>query len=432
MPEMVAIASDELKRGGIMTAESRGCVVIVDDDCAVRLSLQGVLDNCGYEAHIFDNGGEALSFLIDWDVDLVLTDIQMPGMDGMELLDKVLALNDYIPIILMTGFADIDVTVSAIKIGAFDFIIKPFDTEYLLKAVDKGVTYRRLQIAERNYRDDLERAVEERTRELKQAHALLLQSEKMALVGQIAAGIAHEINNPLGFISSNLESLGKFSERLLVLLMIQSESIARYCPAEELARIEALRAKAHINRIVDEIPAIVKDSQEGVDRINEIVRNLKGFARVDDGEFVTTSVNEIISKSLNIVKNELKYVASVVTDYGDIPSIRALPNQLAQVFMNLMVNAAQAIDGHGEIRIRTWQDADAVYASVSDTGSGIADEVKAHVFEPFFTTKEAGKGTGLGLSISYDIIHKHAGEITMESTVGKGTVFIIKLPMKRE
>ena len=407
----------------------KGVVVIVDDNCEVRLSLQGIIEKSGYVTHIFDNGCDALSFLGDHDADLVLTDIRMPGMGGMELLDNILALKADIPVILMTAFADIDVTVTAINIGAFDFIVKPYDTAYLLKAVEKGVTYRRLQIAERNYRNDLERAVEERSRELKKAHELLLQNEKMALVGQIAAGIAHEINNPLGFISSNLESFRKFSERLLVFLSVQTDSIAGFCPAEERARIEELRTKAHINQIADEIPAIVNDSQEGVDRINEIIRNLKGFARVDDNEFVSTNVNETINKALNIVRNELKYVATMVTDFGDIPPIKCLPNQLAQVFMNLLVNAAHAIEGHGEIRIRTWREGDNIYASVSDTGCGIPDEARGRIFEPFFTTKEVGKGTGLGLPICYDIIHKHSGEITVESTVGKGTTFTVRMPV---
>lgn len=416
-----------------MTAENPGRVVIVDDDYQVRLSLQEIIAKCGYEAHSFENGHDALAYFVDHDVDvdLVLTDIRMPGMDGMELLDKLLALNADIPVILMTGFGDIDLTIAAIKIGAFDFILKPFDTAYLLKALEKGVTYRRLQMAGRKYREDLERAVAERTSELQKAHALLLQSEKMALIGQIAAGIAHEINNPIGYISSNLESINKFMKRLLLFLTLQTESLGKYCLPEELARIEELRTKAHINQMAAEVPAIMQDLQEGVDRINEIVRNLKGFSRVDDNEFVLTDINDTIRKALNIVKNELKYVATLVTDYGDIPPVKGLPNQLAQVFMNLLVNAAQAIAGHGEIRIRTWQGGEHIYAAISDTGCGIPEEVRNRIFEPFFTTKEVGKGTGLGLSISYDIIHKHSGEITVESTAGAGTTFTIMLPVNR-
>lgn len=412
-----------------MTEECLGRVVIVDDDREVRLSLQEILAESGYKAHTFDNGDDALSYLADQGADLVLTDIRMPGMNGMELLDSILAVKADIPVILMTAFADIDMTVTAIKIGAFDFIFKPYDVGYMLKAVEKGVTFRRLRLAELQHHEDLERAVEERTCELQKAHSLLLQNEKMALVGQIAAGVAHEINNPLGFISCNLESLRKFSERVLVFLMVQSESIAKYCPAEELARMDELRTKSHINRIVDEIPEMVTESLEGVGRIKEIVCNLKGFARIDDKEFIAASINDIINKALTIVRNELKYVASMVTDFGDISPLKCLPNQLAQVFMNLLVNAAQAIEGHGEIRIRTWQEEGNVFVSISDSGCGIPDEVKEHIFEPFFTTKEVGKGTGLGLPICYDIIHKHSGEIQVSSIVGTGTTFTIRLPI---
>jgi signal transduction histidine kinase len=415
-----------------MTDECLGRVVIVDDDCDVRLSLQSIISESGYEAYAFDNGDDALSYLVDQGTDLVLTDIRMPGMSGMELLDSILAVKADIPVILMTAFADINVTVTAIKIGAFDFILKPYDVGYLLKAVEKAVTFRRLRLVELQHHEDLKRAVEERTRELQKAHALLLQSEKMALVGQIAAGVAHEINNPLGFISCNLESLRKFSEKILVFLALQSESIAQYCPVEELTRIDELRTKAHINRIAEEIPEMVTESLEGVGRIKEIVSNLKGFARVDDKEFVSTSVNETIKKALNIVRNELKYVATIDTDFGDIAPLKCLPNQLAQVFMNLLVNAAQAIEGHGDIRIRTWQDDGNVFASISDSGCGIPDEVKGRIFEPFFTTKEVGKGTGLGLPICYDIIHKHSGEILVSSIVGTGTVFTVRLPLDHE
>lgn len=412
-----------------MAEENRGRVVIVDDDCAVRLSLHGIIENDRYEVHSFDNGVDALAYLVKQDADLVLTDIQMPGMGGMELLDNVLAIKAEIPVILMTAFADIDLTVTAIKLGAYDFILKPYDTAFLLRAVERGVTYHRLRRAELNHHEDLKRALDERTSELLKTHTLLLQNEKMALIGQIATGVAHEINNPLGFISCNLECLRKYSERLLAFLAVQSESLAKYCPAEEFARIEELRTRTHINKIAEEIPEIVLESQEGVERINEIIRNLKSFARVDDNEFVSRNIKEIVEKAINIVRNELKYVAKLITDYGDISPIDCLPNQLAQVFMNLLVNAAQAINEQGEIRVRTWQEGEHIYASISDTGSGIPDEAKGRIFEQFFTTKEVGKGTGMGLPICYNIIQKHSGEIAVDSIVGKGTTFTIKLPV---
>jgi signal transduction histidine kinase len=413
-----------------MTAKNLGRVVIVDDDRDVRLSLQGIIAKGGYETHSFDNGSDALSFLAVNDADLVLTDIRMPGMDGMELLDKVLALNLDIPVILMTGFGDIDMTVAAIKKGAFDFIFKPFDTAYLLRSVEKGVVYRRLRIAERSYREDLELAVEDRTRELKKANEIVLQNEKMALVGQIAAGVAHEINNPVGFISSNLGTLGKYTERLLAFLGVLTESLGRYSPPEEIERIKEVREKARIDKITDDIPAILEESHEGVARIAEIVRSLKSFSRVDDGVFVQADINMVITNALNIIKNELKYVATVVTDYGEIPETKCLPNQLTQVFMNILINASHAIKAHGVITVRSRLEGGNIFVTISDTGCGITEDIKKHIFEPFFTTKEAGKGTGLGLSISYDIIKKHFGDITVDSTPGKGTAFTIMLPVK--
>lgn len=412
-----------------MTEINLGTVLIVDDDSSVRRILRMIIEKSGYEVHPFENGRDALSFLVDRGADLVLTDIRMPGMNGMELLDEVLALHSDTPVILISGYADMELTIAAVKHGAFDFIIKPYDHAYLLKALEKGVTYGRLRKAERTYRYDLERAVEERSRELNRAHELLRQSEKMALVGQIAAGVAHEINNPLGYVSSNLESLSKFTERLLMFLVTQSEALECHCPAEELARIEELRIKGHIGRIATELPLIVQESQEGIERIKEIVRNLKSFSRVDGDAFVSTSVNETMHRALNMVRNEIKYVATIVTDFGEIPHTRCLPNQLTQVFMNLLVNAAQSIEGHGEILVRTWLEGDGIFVAVRDTGCGMPEEVKSRIFEPFFTTKEIGKGTGLGLAISYDIVHKHAGEIAVESTVGQGTTFTIRLPV---
>ena len=414
-----------------MTAEHRGRVVIVDDEREVGTCLRLTLEKWGYQAHAFDNGFDALLFLEErhGEVDAVLTDIHMPGMDGMELLDRVLCIEAEIPVILVTAFADIGLTVEAVTKGAFDFIIKPYDPAYVLKALEKAVTYRRLRLSERSYRAELERAVEERTRELNRAHEIVLQNEKMALVGQIAAGVAHEINNPVGFISSNLGSLGKYVARLLMFHGVLTEALAKHCPADELARIEEVRKTARIDSIVDDIPALFNESQEGIERITEIVRNLKGFSHVDGGVFVLSDINEVIVKALNIARNELKYVSTVVSDLGEIPRTRCLPNQLAQVFINLLINAAHAIKGHGEITVSSRREGDHILVTISDTGCGMPEEVKARIFEPFFTTKEPGKGTGLGLSISHDIIKKHAGEISVESVPGRGTTFVIRLPI---
>lgn len=410
---------------------SGGKVVIVDDEWDVRTSLRGIIEKYGFEAYDFENGKEAIKYILEQndEVDVILTDIIMPEMDGLELLDTAQAINIEIPVILMTAFAEFDVTVEAIKKGAFDFIIKPYEHEYILKAIEKAVTYRRLRRLEKNYQVELEAALKEQACELKKTNDILAHNEKLALVGQIAAGVAHEINNPVGFISCNLGSLERYIGRLLDFVRVQSELIDRYTPQEELDKIKEIRKKLRLDIITDDIPKLLEESQEGIDRIKEIVGNLKGFSRVDKGETVLTGINSIISKTLDIIRNELKYVATVVTDYGDIPPIKCLPNQLSQVFMNLLINAAHAIEDHGEITIRTWLDAKNIYISISDTGCGIPDDFKNRIFEPFFTTKEVGKGTGLGLSISSDIIRKHSGEMTVESTIGTGTTFKIRLPI---
>lgn len=410
---------------------SVGKVLIVDDEWDVRTSLRGIIKNSGYETYDFENGNDAIMFLREQncDVDVILTDVRMPEMGGLELLVKVLEIDAEIPVILMTAFAEIDLTVEAIKKGAFDFIIKPYEHKYILKAVEKAVTYHRLRRLEHNYREKLEEALANQACELKKANGIILQNEKMALVGQIAAGVAHEINNPVGFISCNLGSLDLYSKRLLDFVKVQTDLIDRCCPKEEVEEIKEFRKNIRLDRIMDEVPKLLDESNEGVNRIKEIVGNLKGFSRVDKGEFILASINSIISKTLDIVRNELKYVATVVTDYGEIPPVMCLPNQLTQVFMNLLINAAHSIQDQGEISVRTWREGNDIYISISDTGCGIPEDVINHIFEPFFTTKEVGKGTGLGLSISSDILRKHSGEITVESTAGEGTVFKIRIPL---
>ena len=267
-------------------------------------------------------------------------------------------------------------------------------------------------------------ALEKAYAELKEIHAQMLQQEKMASLGQMAAGIAHEINNPTGFIISNLGTLRKYLERLVEFMAMQSAKGA-LANDEELT---AARKQLKVDRIIGDIPSLIDESLEGADRMKKIVRDMKRFSRSDDSEPTLSDLKECLESTINIVWNELKYKAVLKKEYGELAPISCYPQQLNQVFMNLLVNAAHAIESQGEIGIRTWQEADAVFIAISDTGSGIPDEIRNRIFEPFFTTKEIGKGTGLGLSISYDIVKKHGGNIWVESAPGRGTTFTIKLP----
>ena len=262
---------------------------------------------------------------------------------------------------------------------------------------------------------------------LKQSQAQILQQEKMASVGQLAAGVAHEINNPMGFIASNLSSLAKYLERLTEFIQALAAKLPQAPPDEELA---ALRKKLKIDYIMEDALHLVEESLDGAERVKKIVQGLKNFSRIDQAERLAADINECLDTTLNIVWNELKYKCEVKKEYGELPPTVCNPQQLNQMFMNLLVNAAQAIETKGEIRIKTWADEDFIYTRISDTGSGIAQDKIKRIFEPFYTSKEVGKGTGLGLSIVYDIVVKnHHGDIQVESEVDKGTTFTVKIPV---
>jgi two-component system NtrC family sensor kinase len=265
--------------------------------------------------------------------------------------------------------------------------------------------------------------------DLKATQAQVVHQEKMASIGQLAAGVAHEINNPMGFISSNLGTLLKYHNRMNEFIQAQTELIGKETDEELSAGLRQMRKGLKLDYIIEDGIELIKESLEGAERVRTIVQNLKGFSRVDEAESKHADINECILSTVNIVWNELKYKASLIKELGDIPRTKCHPQQLNQVFMNLLVNAAHAIETQGEITVRTWHENGSIYAMVKDSGCGMPPEVVNRIFEPFFTTKEVGKGTGLGLSISYDIVKKHNGEIIVESKPGSGTTFTVRLPV---
>jgi two-component system NtrC family sensor kinase len=264
---------------------------------------------------------------------------------------------------------------------------------------------------------------------LKASQSQVLQQEKMASIGQLAAGVAHEINNPIGFITSNLNSLGKYLVRMTDFIRLQKKALGS--PEDPLAQ-EEVREKERtmkIDFILEDSMKIIDESLDGSERVQKIVRSLKSFSRNDDGKRVPADINACIESAVNIVWNEIKYKATLRKELAELPQTLCYPNQLNQVFMNFLINAVQAIEEQGTISVRTWQENDSICASVSDTGCGIPAEIVSRVFEPFFTTKEVGKGTGLGLSITYEVIKRHEGDIQVESTPGKGSTFTIRIPV---
>ena len=265
-------------------------------------------------------------------------------------------------------------------------------------------------------------------RKLEEAHNQLLQSEKMASIGQLAAGVAHEINNPIGYVSSNLKSLGDYVGDLLKVI---DAALAAEMAPESRKTFDAVCREVDLDYLREDLASMLAESREGITRVRQIVQDLKDFSHVDEGAFGWADLHHGIDSTLNIVANEVKYKADVVKEYATLPQVMCSASQLNQVFMNLLVNAAHAMptDRRGRITIRTRHEDGQVILEFADDGSGIAPENLKRIFDPFFTTKPVGKGTGLGLSLSYGIIEKHGGKIEVDSTVGVGTTFRITLPV---
>ena len=564
-----------------MNMQTSGTVLVVDDSAFICKTVCHAIEPSGYTVLTAVGGKEALQILSDQGerIDVVITDVIMPVIDGVELMGKIHELYPDLPVILMTAYSNIDIVITAIKKRAFDLILKPVDATLLQLAVEKALKQKNLLYLEKNYLETLKQTVKEKTRELQMkmteleeartsqsteheklkvlfrkvqvikeewertmdcigdmvllvdptgkirrcnqalrlfvgksymeilgtdlqelilTHSLttrttltsgtelfhapsgrwfifteypftdrtenenrgtvitihdttelkitmdalgnaykelqatqaqVLHNEKMASIGQLAAGVAHEINNPIGFVSSNLGTLGKYLERLTGFMTSQARIVEDAASPEAQQELAALRQSLKIDRIIPDIGKLISESLDGANRVHKIVQDLNTFSRVDQGNSKVTDLVACLESAITIVWNELKYKATLKRNYGNIPPINCYPQQLNQVFMNLLVNAGHSIESQGLITITTWSDNETANVSIGDTGCGIAPEHLNRIFEPFFTTKEVGKGTGLGLSISYDIIQKHHGEITVESTVGAGTTFTVKLPL---
>lgn len=267
-------------------------------------------------------------------------------------------------------------------------------------------------------------------RALEETHVQLLQSEKLASIGQLAAGVAHEINNPIGFISANLNTLRTWVRSLLDVIAAHDAALTQLEPATRDA-LTAMRGEADLDYVRDEIVTLIDESIDGAVRVRRIVQDLRDFSRPGSGEWSVVDIHAGLESTLNVVHNELKYKADIVREYGDVPQVECLPSQLNQVFMNLLVNAAHAIPSRGVITIRTSSDGEQVSIAISDTGTGMTPDVVRRIFDPFFTTKPVGQGTGLGLSVSHGIVERHRGAIDVTSEPGRGTTFCVRLPIRR-
>lgn len=423
-------------------SDSQPVVLVVDDNPSNIKVLGYMLMKEGYRIVIAQSGMEALKY-VDLNLpDLFLLDIIMPQISGFELcrMLKKKAKTKDIPVIFITALTNTEDKLKAFQIGGEDYITKPFIQEEVIARINLVIEQRRIKIELQKAREELEHKVEERTQEVKAMQSQLIMKEKMASIGLLAAGIAHELNNPINFVYTNFDTLRENACDLRTLLKKYKKIIEKIEPADalfaDLQELNEFEENINLPFILKDLDKLFLESREGFQRISSIIKSMLNFSTVDDSNrLIEFDINRGIQDTLVISRNAYKYHANIVTELGDIPSIFCHPQQLNQVFLNLIVNAAQSIavqnrEDKGTIKIKTYHEGENVYCEFSDDGAGVPEEIQARIFEPFFTTKEAGKGTGLGLSISYDIVvHKHNGTLSIKSDKENGTTFYVCLPI---
>jgi signal transduction histidine kinase len=419
-------------------------VLILDDDPSCRILLKSCLkkslkDNREITVLEKESLKETIETLEQNKCDILLIDLNLPDSQGLSTLDTVHARFPDIPKVVITGETDQTIGLQAMSHGAQEYLVKG---EYTSQSLGKSIFYaferKRLQKSKDEAFEQLEKA----NKQIRTAQSQIIQNEKMASIGQLAAGVAHEMNNPIGFVVCNFETLDKYIQKIKTLLH-QYEQLAETVQGaaeprllDEVLQIKNLRSQLKIDFVMEDLKALFDESQEGLSRVTAIIRNLRDFSRVDQiGEVAEYDLNQGLKSTLTVCQNEIKYACEIKTEFNEIPRIYCNPGQVNQVFLNILVNAAQAIASQnrsekGHIVIQTSSDAEWISCQIQDDGPGIPQENLKKVFDPFFTTKPVGKGTGLGLSISYDIIvNKHKGQLSVNSTLGQGTTFVIKLPI---
>jgi len=438
-----------------MSSPEQPTLLIVDDNPTNIKVLFGFLRDAGFRVLVAKDGSNALEKLHEALPDLILLDVMMPGIDGFETCRRIKENQETqaIPVIFMTALAEAEHKVKGLSLGAVDYITKPFQQEEVLARIDLHLKLRSLarELADKNAQLSdvnamLERRVAERTRELQAMQAQMVLAEKMSSLGQLVAGVAHEINNPIGFIAGNIEHARGYLKDITGLIKLYQTTYADPDPAiaDEIEAIE-------LDYLLDDFPKLLDSLYEGSQRIAQISRSMRTFSRADSDYQVPFDLHEGIDSTLLILKHRLKAneerpAIDVVKEYGDLPAIQCYPGQLNQVFMNLLANAVDALEeasagrsfedltaNPNQIRVRTQLSEDRTQAivQIADNGTGMTPEVQQRVFENSFTTKAVGKGTGLGLAIARQIVvEKHRGCLEFTSEVGKGTEFSIYLPLK--
>lgn len=439
-------------------------ILIVDDNPLNAKLLFKFLSRAGFErVAVAEDGYTALEIVKTSPIDLILLDVMMPGIDGFETCRylKDLENGKDIPVIFMTALADTEHKLKAFQLGAIDYIAKPFHKEEILARIDVHLKLRSLtkQLEKQNTllqlsQQELEQRVEERTSELsqtvdhlKQAQMQLIHSEKMSSLGQLVAGVAHEVNNPVNFIHGNITHASQYLQDLLELIELY-ESHCCEVPPKIQDKIEEIE----LEFLKDDLPKILSSMKTGTNRIRHIVRSLQLFSRLDEAECKSADLNEGLESTSILMGSRLQGDGNrppiqTIVKYDNLPFVECYPGQMNQVFMNILANAVDTLEEalssssksqhyvptiwiRTEVRLNDDRSPESIAIRIADNGLGIPEAIQHRVFDPFFTTKPVGKGTGLGMSVSYSIVvEQHRGKLTCNSVLGEGTEFTIEIPV---
>ena len=415
-------------------------ILIVDDSSTNLSVLSQALKTAGYKVKVAVDGKSAIEMLEKCAIaptknplpELILLDVQMPGIDGFETCGQLKAnqVTAVIPVIFMTALADAESKIKGLSLGAVDYITKPFEQDEVIARVN--IHWRLKQLT-----DNLEQQVTERTRALQQAQVQVVQQEKLSALGQLVAGVAHEINNPLSFMVSNIAPAKEYLADITEVLRLYQKHYPE--PAPDIAiKIDEI----DLEFVIEDFSHLLDSMQVGTERIKDISLSLRNFARSDVDTATPIDLHETLDSTLLLLKHRLKNrgdrpTIEVIQNYGELPPIKCYPGPMNQVFMNLLANAIDAVEEAWEkdqrcltITISTEVLRESAIVRIADNGLGMTDEIQKHLFEPLFTTKAVGKGTGLGLSIARQIVtDKHGGQLFCKSLAGKGTEFAIVLPI---